>query len=118
MITLYDALGDKEFTILTVLWDRLEECTDLILCQHWSGEASDGPFIYDADLLVELGAVLVPIPVAGIPFIAHLLDHISCEITIKAGSINAHKLALVDKVRLVATLLHLATPGDKMNLPK
>jgi hypothetical protein len=65
---------------------------------------------------VELGAVL-PIPVSGLPFIAHLLDNISREIT-QAGSINAHELALAGKVGLAATLLHLAFPGDKVNLPR
>jgi hypothetical protein len=92
--------------------------TDLILCQHWHGEASNHPFLNDADLLVEFGAVLVPIPVVGLPFIPHLLDHISREIVLEVGSINAHKLALAGKVGLVVTLLHLALPGDKVNLPR
>jgi hypothetical protein len=70
------------------------------------------------DLLVKLGAVLVPIPVSGLPFKAHLLDHSSCKITLKAGSINAHKLAISGKVGLAATLLHLALPGDKVNIPR
>ncbi len=67
---------------------------------------------------MKLGAVLVPIPVSGLLFIAHLLDHISLEIPLKAGGINAHKLALAGKIGLVAILLYLALPGDKMNLPR
>jgi hypothetical protein len=117
-ITLNNALGDEELAILAVLRDRLEECTDLILSRHRCGEASDRPFINDADLLVKLGAVLVPVPVPGLPFIAHLLDHISREIALEAGSVDAHELAFAGKIRLSATLLYLALPGDKMNLPR
>jgi hypothetical protein len=68
--------------------------------------------------LVELGAVLVPVPVPGLPFVAHLLDPVSSEITLKAGSVNAHKLTLTGKIGLMATLLHLALPGDEVNFPR
>jgi len=118
LITLYDTLGDEELDILAVLWDRLEEQTDLVLHQHGSGEASNHPLVDDADLLVKLGAVLVPNQVSGLPFIAHLLDHISREIALEAGSINAHELALEGKIGLAATLLHLALLGDKVNFPR
>jgi hypothetical protein len=40
-ITLNDALGNEEFAILTVLGDRLEEHTDLILRRNQRSEASD-----------------------------------------------------------------------------
>ena len=62
--------------------------------------------------------MLVPVPVPGLPFIAHLLDHISSKIALKAGGSNAHELALAGKVGLVAILLNLALPGDKMSLPR
>jgi len=101
-----------------VLWDNLEERTDLVLCRHGHGKASNHPLVDDADLLVKLGAVLVPIPVSGLPFIAHLLYHILREIALKAGSINAHELAHAGKIGLTATLLHLALLGDKMNFPR
>jgi len=67
---------------------------------------------------VKLGAVLVPIPVSGLPFIAHLLDHILREITLKAGGITAHELAFAGKIGLTATLLHLALLGDEVNFPR
>jgi hypothetical protein len=54
----------------------------------------------------------------GLPFIAHLLDHISHKIALKVGSINAHQLAFAGKIGLVATLLHFALLGDEMNLPR
>ena len=66
---------------------------------------------------MELGAVLVPVPALGLPFNAHLLNKISCKIALKAGSINAHELALAGALGHAATLLHLALLGDKMNLP-
>ena len=117
-IPLYNALSDEELTILAVLGDCLEEHTDLVLCQHWRGKASNRPLINDVDLVVKLGAVLVPIPLSGLPFIAHLLDHILREITLKAGGITAHELAFAGKIGLTATLLHLALLGDEMNLPR
>ena len=70
------------------------------------------------DLLVELGAVLFLIPALGFLFVVHLLDNISHEVALEVGSINAHELALTGKVGLVATLLHLALPGDKVILPR
>ena len=68
---------------------------------------------WPVQLLVELGAVLIPIPALGFP-----LDHISCKIALKPGSINAHKLPLAGKIGLASTLLHLALLGDKMNIPR
>jgi hypothetical protein len=54
----------------------------------------------------------------GLPFIAHLLDHISRKIALEVGSINTHKLALADKIGQAAILLHLALLGDKMGFPR
>ena len=82
-----------------------------------SCHASDHPLINDADLLVKLVTVLVPIPASGLPFIMHLLDDSLLEITLEVSSINAHKLALAGKIGLVATLLYFALPGDRVNLP-
>jgi len=114
-ISLNDALGDEELAIFTVLGDRLEECTDLVVRRHGRGETSNRPLVDDVDMLVELGAVLVPVLVLGLPFIPHFLDYVSCEIALKAGSVNAHELALAGKIGLAATLLHLALPGsDKL----
>jgi hypothetical protein len=117
-ITLNDALSDEDLAIFTVLGDHLEECTDLVLRRHGCGVTNNCPLIDDADMLMELGAVLVPVPVPGIPLITHLLDYISREIACEAGSINTHKLALACKIGLAATLLHLALPGDEMNLSR
>jgi hypothetical protein len=97
-ISLNNTLGDEEFAIFTVLRDRLEECTDLVLRRHGRGETSNRPLVDHPDLLVELGAVLVPVPVPGLPFIPHLLDYISREIALKAGSVNTHELAFAGKI--------------------
>jgi hypothetical protein len=118
LITLNNALRDEELAILAVLGDRLEERTDLVLRQHRCGKASDRPFIDEADLLVKLGAVLVPTPVLGLPFIAHLLDHISHKIALETGSINTHELAFAGKIGLTAVLLHLALRGVKVDFPR
>jgi hypothetical protein len=66
---------------------------------------------------VKLGAVRVPVPVPGFPFIAHLLDHISREIALEAGSVNTHKLAFTGKIGLMTALLYLDLLGDEVNFP-
>jgi hypothetical protein len=77
-VTLNDALGDQQLAVLAVLGDRLEERTDLIFGGHRCGQPGDRPLVNQLNLLVKLGAVLVPVPAPGLPFIAHLLDNISC----------------------------------------
>ena len=72
----------------TVLWDNLEEHTDLFLSQQRNGQTSNCPLKNDPELLMELGSVLVPIPALGLLFVAHLLDHILLNISLKAGSVN------------------------------
>ncbi len=52
------------------------------------------------------------------PKLPVLLDHISRKISLKAGSINTHKLALAGKIGLMTTLLYLALPGDGVNFPR
>ncbi len=118
MVTFDNTLGNQQLAVLTVLGDHLEECTDLVFTQHRRGRVSNHPLIKYADLLVKLGALFVPVPALGLPFVMNLLDHISCKIALEAGSTNDHKLALACKIGLAAALLHLPLPGDKVNLPR
>ncbi len=90
----------------------------MVLSQHRSGQTRNHPLINNTELLVILGAVFVLIPASGLPFIANLLDDISHEITLRAGSIYAHKLAFVGKIEMTSPLLHLALFGDKVNTPR
>ena len=69
-------IGDQKFVILTVIGDCLAECADLVLVGHLCGLAVGGPLINHADLRVELGAVLVPIPTPQLSLVLHLPDYV------------------------------------------
>jgi len=67
---------------------------------------------------MELSAVLIPILASRLPFITHLLNHFTSQITLKSGSVDAHKLALTGKVCLMPALQSLVLLRDEMYLPR
>ena len=61
-VTLNITLSNDQLTVLVVLGGSLDEGTDLVLVGCARGHTCHGPLIDSSDLLVELGAVLSPIP--------------------------------------------------------
>ena len=97
-------------------WDHLEECTYLVLVRHARCHTGNGPFLNDVDLLVELSAMLVSVPLASFALILHLGDDLAGLITLLASSVGAHKMFPAGKVSLAVTLESLALLGNKIAL--
>jgi hypothetical protein len=67
-----------------------------------------------SDLTMERRAVLVPVPIPGLPFVLHLLDCLAGKVTLLAGCVNSDKLTLAGKESLSTTMVSGTFPGDKM----
>ena len=61
-------------------------------------------------------AVLVPVPIPGLPFVLNLLDCLVGQVTFLLYSINTDKFPLASKKRLVTTVVFCTLLGDKMTL--
>ena len=61
-------------------------------------------------------AVLVPVPIPGLPFVLHLLDCLVGQVTFLSHGINTNNLPLASKKHLVTTVVFHTLLADKMTL--
>jgi hypothetical protein len=95
---------DHELSILAIIGDGFMKSTGLVVIGPECSHAGHSPLVNHLDLLVEFDTVLVPLPTSRLPFILHLLDYFTGQVTLKAGRNNTNELSLAGKVCLLTAL--------------
>ena len=66
--------------------------------------------------MVKFFAVLVPVPILGLPFVLHLLDCLVGKVAFLSCDINTNESPLASKKCLATTVVFSTLLGDKVTL--